>query len=126
MQSVDRVRDELLRGKDDLAEWATRRFSRGFVTTDHPDVLVVYGQIMAWAQSQTQFMDAARAAFARADCADGWLVACAKARGFVVVTHETHSPEARKRVLIPNVCTAFGVDYVDTWTMLRALGSRVV
>jgi hypothetical protein len=123
VQSIDRVKEELIRGKDDLAEWAKAIFDGAFATTRHSCVLAVFGQIMTWAQSQNQFMDAAKAQFA--ECADAWLVAYAKACGFVVVTHEAYAPEARNSIKIPNVCKAFNVDYVDTWTMLRGLGAKL-
>jgi len=78
---------------------------------------------MAWVTAQGQFTDAAKEQFARG--ADGWLVAYAKAMGYVVVTQEQISADVRRRVPIPNVCTAFGVRYVDTFEMLRELGSRL-
>jgi hypothetical protein len=123
VQSIDRVKGELLKGNDDLADWAKGAFADAFATTDDPAVITVYSQIMAWAQAQAQFMEAAKAEFAR--CADGWLVAYAKAHALIVVTHETFSAEARKRVLIPNICKAFGVEYLDTWAMLRGLGAKL-
>jgi predicted nucleic acid-binding protein len=123
VQSVDRVKDELLRGKDDLAEWAKNVFGDAFASTGDSDVLATFGRIMSWAQSQSQFMDAAKAEFA--GCADGWLVAYAKVYGLVVVTQELFSADARKRVLIPNVCKAFDVEYVNTWEMLQALGAKL-
>ena len=121
--SIDRVLEELLRGKDDLADWAKGTFANAFASTDAPDVITTFGQIMNWAQSQSQFMEAAKTEFA--GCADGWLVAYAKVHGLVVVTHEAFSAEIRREVKIPNVCKAFGVEYVDTWAMLRGLGARL-
>jgi hypothetical protein len=123
IRSIDRVKDELLLGKDDLADWARNVFDNAFEPTSDPEVLKTFGEIMAWVQAQNQFMDAAKAEFAA--CADGWLVAFAKKKGFVVVTHERFSVDARKRVLIPNVCKAFDVEYVDTWEMLRTLGAKL-
>jgi predicted nucleic acid-binding protein len=123
VQSIDRVKDELLRGKDDLADWAKGAFAGAFASTSHPDVLAIFAQIMTWAQSQSQFMDAAKAQFA--GCADGWLVAYARVHGLVVVTHETYSADARNKIKIPNVCRAFSVEHVDTWAMLRGLGAKL-
>lgn len=60
-----------------------------------------------------------------ANGADGWLVAYARAKGHVVVTHEQLSADVRRKVPIPNVCNAFGVRYVDTFEMLRELGVRL-
>jgi hypothetical protein len=71
--------------------------------------------MVAWAQGQPQYLPPALTKFATV--ADGWLVAYAKSNGLVVVTHEVPS-EARNEVKIPNVCRAFGVDYVDTFDML--------
>lgn len=71
--SVDRVQDELLRGKDELAEWAKQHFGNEFESTAEADVLARYRELMEWVQAQVQFSDAARADFASG--ADGWLVA---------------------------------------------------
>jgi len=67
-------------------------------------------------------MDAAKADFASG--ADGWIVAYAKAKGHIVVTHEVLNPDIRRKVPIPNVCNAFDVNYHDTFEMLRKLGVR--
>ena len=77
---------------------------------------------MTWVQAQDQFSDAAKADFATG--ADGWLVAYAKSKGLIVVTHEVLDPSIKRKVPIPNVCEAFSVNYVDTFEMLRQLGVR--
>ncbi|HPC60572.1 MAG TPA: DUF4411 family protein [Verrucomicrobiota bacterium] len=121
LDSIDRVRDELLRGNDALSEWASTRAPTGlFVTTSSQDILDLYGQIITWSQSQSSFQPQAIADFANS--ADAWLVAYAKARSRMLVTHEVHSPDARRRIPIPNVCSAFGVQRTDTFAMLRDLG----
>lgn len=125
VMSIDRVKAELVRGKDELAEWADGQFHQWFVSTNDVDLLDAYRQIMIWAQSQSQFTDEAKAEFARADNADAWMVAYGSAKGCIVVTHEQLDPNVRRRIPIPNVCHAFGVSYVDTFQMLRALGVRL-
>jgi NADPH:quinone reductase-like Zn-dependent oxidoreductase len=55
--------------------------------------------------------------------ADPWVLAQAKADSIVVVTHEVLVPPNSKRVKIPNVCSQFGVLYVDTYTILRQTGA---
>jgi hypothetical protein len=121
--SVDRVGRELAKGHDRLADWASSDFGDAFASTDGPEVLAEFRNIMIWVTAQTQFTDAAKEQFATG--ADGWLVAYAKAMGYVVVTQEQMSADVRRRVPIPNVCGAFGVRYVDTFGMLRELGVRL-
>lgn len=120
--SIDRVKQELERGKDELATWATSQFNNAFASTDEEDVIESYSEVISWVQAQDQFFDAAKADFAAV--ADGWLVAYAKAKQYIVVTHELPATDARKKVPIPNVCDALGVSYIDTFAMLRELGVR--
>jgi predicted nucleic acid-binding protein len=120
--SIDRVKQELERGKDELAEWATSQFNDAFASTDEEDVIESYSEVISWVQAQGQFLDAAKADFAAV--ADGWIVAYAKTKEYIVVTHELPAADARKKVPIPNVCEALGVTYVDTFAMLRELGVR--
>jgi hypothetical protein len=122
LQSIDRVKQELERGKDELATWATSQFNDAFASTDEEDVIESYSEVMSWVQVQDQFLDAAKADFAAV--ADGWLIAYARSKAFIVVTHEVFDPSSRRKVPIPNVCEALGVSYVDTFAMLRELGVR--
>ncbi len=46
IQSIDRVKKELDRGKDELAGWANERFSHAFASTDDEDAIESYREIM--------------------------------------------------------------------------------
>jgi hypothetical protein len=118
--SIDRVCDELNRGDDELVTWINGQFN-SFVSTDNPEVLGKYRKMMMWAYNQPQFTDAAKDEFARADYADPWIVAYAAAHNCVVVTLEELKFDIRRKIPIPNVCKAFGVDYINTFQMLRSL-----
>lgn len=120
--SIDYVKKELLRGKDDLAKWAKEDFSEGFVSTDENDVILSYKDVITWVQNQTQYTNAAKSDFAEG--ADGWLVAYARIKNHVIVTHEQFNPMIRRKVPIPNVCQAFEMQPIDTFEMLRRLGVR--
>jgi predicted nucleic acid-binding protein len=123
IQSIDRIKRQLEVGKDDLARWIKDgNLGDAFADTGNADVIQSFSALMAWVQANAQFMDAAKARFANDP--DGWLVAFARVKGYIVVTHETPRPEARSRVPIPNVCLAFGVRFMDTFEMLRALGVK--
>ena len=124
IQSIDRVRKELEEGKDELAEWAKRHFSHAFASTDKEDIVRSYGKVINWVNGQVEFCDAAKAEFAHAKNADGWVIAYAHARRCIVVTQEVLAPDAKRKVPIPNVCQAFNVSFIDTFEMLRKLGAR--
>jgi 3-polyprenyl-4-hydroxybenzoate decarboxylase len=77
---------------------------------------------LGWARSR-QYTDAAINDFAQV--ADSYLVATAAVKGMTVVTYEKPQPNAKKRVLIPDVCNAFGVPYCDLNDMLRGMGEKI-
>lgn len=122
--SIDRVRSELERGNDELAEWAKSVFNIWFGSTIQDDVIGCYREVMSWVNNQNQFLDKAKSDFANG--ADGWLVAYAKAGRCVVVTQEQYKLGIKNKVPIPNVCQAFKVNCIDTFTMLRIMGVKLV
>lgn len=50
--------------------------------------------------------------------ADYYLVGAALANGYTMVTHEVPSP-SRKQIKIPDACVALGIEFLNTFTMLR-------
>lgn len=124
LRSIDRVRDELERGQDELWKWAKEQFHARFFSTNDVSVTRHYGRIIQWASGEQQFSAAAKSVFAATDNADAWLVAYAMEENAVVVTHEGAKEDVKRRIPIPNVCEAFKVHYVDTFQMLRQLGVR--
>ena len=123
--SIDRVKSELLAGRktEDLVQWVKNQLpSEFFVDTGEDDVANAYGQVMLWVQRNAQYFDQAKAKFATE--ADGWLVAYAMVHGVTVITNEQPRPQSRNRVLLPDVCSQFGVTYKDTFAMLNELAVR--
>lgn len=119
--SIEAVRTELVSGNDQLADWAKTNpaFFRPIdqATTRH------FGPLTRWAHSRS-YMQAALASFTGND-ADYLLVAYATAHQHVVVSHERSQPMARRRVMIPDACTAMGVPSIDTFQMLRDTGAKL-
>ncbi|KJU82461.1 hypothetical protein MBAV_005346 [Candidatus Magnetobacterium bavaricum] len=125
LSSIDRIKAELDRGDDDLTKWINKTMPKTcFVSTDDPEVIRWFGQIVTWVQAQSQFIQAAKADFAKV--ADGWLIAYAKANNLVLVTHEVYNQFAKGKVKIPNVCKAFNVTCVDTFDMLKDLKTSFI
>ena len=124
--SIDRVHDELNRQQDELTDWANTLPKGFFLDSRTATIAGEFAPMMRWVQNQPQFTDAAKAEFASADEADGWLIAMARAREFVVATSEGFIADIKIRVPIPNVCRQFDVPYLDTFTMLRELKVKLV
>lgn len=110
------------KGNDDLAAWAKNKFSFAFEKTkDDSDILINYSKLMKWANEQSQFYQLAKDEFARVDNADAWVIAYAIAKNVVVVTQEVLNKESKRKIPIPNVCDAFDIKSIDTFTLLREL-----
>lgn len=119
--SIERVKQELVKRDDQLANWALELGERFFLspTRQVPDTLKTIGE---WADKQGFESPVIEKFMLGADC---YLVAQALAGGFEVVTHEIYSP-GKKRIKIPNACDAVGVGYLTSFEMLRREGARFV
>lgn len=62
IESLDRVKSELDKTKDELASWAEANFARAFCSTDSEDITESYAKVMTWVQGQPQFSGAAKVA----------------------------------------------------------------
>ena len=113
------VYDELEGAGDELSQWVRARASSGLFVAPDARVQATFAQIAShvvntYARPQAEL-------FLKG--ADPWLIAHAKTYGGTVVTLERHDP-LTKKTKIPNVCVHFGVNYVNTFDMLRALGAQ--
>lgn len=124
--SIDRVYEEILKGNDELAKWTEDEFSFAFDDTkDDSELLINYSCLIKWANEQPQFTQPARDEFARAENADSWIIAYAmKNTNYTVVTQEVFKKDIKRKIPIPNVCKAFQIKYIDTFTLLRELGFK--
>ncbi len=111
--SIDRVHRELNDGyvDDPVRVWANT-LPKSFFIPDTKDGIVMqaYRQVMQWNVSNRHYTQQARDEFARFDKADAFLIAVAKAHGFIVVTHELSNPKAQRRVLIPDAAKVFDLN----------------
>lgn len=118
--STQRVKDELLKGGDVLTDWVRATLPAEFFLDDSTaGIAAEFAPMMAWVAAKG-FLPAAQAKFAKD--ADGWLMAASKAEGLCLVTHEGRQEGAKARVPVPNVCEEFGIEYCNTFEMLRELG----
>ena len=122
--SVPLVKKEILDGTPGpLTDWA-RGLPAGFWIEPEQSAVSKMKEVAQWTVApDRQYTPAARAEFL--SIADYVLVATAYARQDTVVTREQQAPNSKKRVLIPDVCKAFGVRYQDPFSMYTELGLRL-
>ncbi len=119
--SIEKVRDELIGGGDELADWAKVR-DAGFFLPPNNDTVRSLAQVSSWA-SGGGYEPGAVSQFLQV--ADYYLVAQAHALGYVVVTHEV-AANSVKKIKIPNACIALGVKSMSPYEMLRTERARFV
>jgi len=124
IRSIDRIKIEIDKGKDDLKTWVITNFQEWFESTNQQDVIDAYGTVMTWALGQPQYTAFAKAEFAKA--ADGWLIAYALAKKYVVVSDEYYDPNIRRKIKIPNVCRGLDFSYLNTFEMLHTLRVQLI
>ncbi len=118
--SIVPVKSELEIGKDELADWVRANVPANFFASEEEESVVSrYREVVGHVQQSPAYLDYARADFLSG--ADGWLIAYASTHNLHVVTQEQLDPNIRKRVPIPNVAQHFGVPFINTFEMLKAL-----
>ncbi|MDC7239929.1 MAG: DUF4411 family protein [Spirochaetales bacterium] len=122
--SIYPIYEELKAGNDFLTEWAEERKDAGwFLPVDDEGTQTEYARIASWVIDEKQgYKSTAIDEFF--DVGDSWLVAKAAAEKMTIVTHERLNAQRKNRVLIPNVCHAFHIEYIDTIELIRRTGAR--
>jgi hypothetical protein len=118
--SIDFIAKELARGNDELADWAKRN-KKIFIETSDIETQMVYIEIVNDVNENYSEVEARKFL----DVADPWLIAKCKTMDATLVTKEVFARGAKK-VKIPNICEKFGVKYMQTHEMIRALGVKFI
>ncbi|GAA3931240.1 DUF4411 family protein [Litoribacillus peritrichatus] len=122
--SISMVKDELLKGRDELSEWVEEN-SQIFMPESSEDIQASFGASVAPAVYDMNHMKAGTHEEFMSG-ADPWLIATAMATGATVVTQEVYKPDIKKKIHIPNVCKLLGVPYMNTFEMLHELEAEFV
>lgn len=113
--SIEKVRDELRAGQDDLAQWVDSLPETFFLPVDL-QTLPALGTVAQWVNAHPNYSPAAKSTFLQ--ITDYYLVAQALAGSHIVVTHERPANSIHT-VKIPNVCLGVNVSYRTPFEMLR-------
>jgi len=114
VHSVSKVKDEIMAGDDELADWVKTLPLEFFLQPQQPDVDALQ-RISSWV-SGGSYDQAAVSQFLQ--IADYYLCAQALGDNYTVVTLETPA-DGRRRVKIPSVCIAMDIPFINTFDMLR-------
>lgn len=125
--SIDKVRDEIQKGNDDLVLWVNKLNDFFHDVGKNKSTSSHYKEIIGWTTHNPNYTTGARDRFARG--ADPWLIAFAKAKSLTLVTHEKSNLHQEKKnnsqpiekIKIPDVCNWYKVNYVNTFRMLHDL-----
>lgn len=121
--SIRSVYHEIADGEDELGAWVRDNTPDEFWLEENSDSVAALADVVAWAVGPNKdFTQAAIDEFL--DSADLRLVAQARALGATIVTRETSSPEAKKRVKLPDAAAAVGVDCVQPFLAYESLGLK--
>ena len=124
---LDKVKDELLKGDDELSDWMLSLQVNRLIDHRDPDILGKYGAVLQYVQSDQRYKPAALEEWSKDSVADAWLIATAAAHNCTIVTFETRNgglsvSNPSKNAKIPDVADIFGVVTKDLYYMMRALG----
>lgn len=126
LHSIDKVKDELKKGKDELAKWAEKEFNSYFHSTEKESIINNYKKIIQSIEDNQQYNKPAKEEFYKFENADPWLVAFAMSlpEKYVIVTQEVFNRDVKNKIPIPNLCESMNIEYLDTFQMLRYLNFK--
>lgn len=125
---LDVVKDEVIRGGDDLSDWFRNIQNMHIISRKDPKILQEYAKVLNYLQSNPLYTDRALRAWAAEGIADPWLIATAKAYNYTIITLEaTAGPITTQssKPKIPNICLEFGVTCKDLFYFMRQPGFRL-
>ena len=121
---LDKVRDELLKGTDELSAWISDLPNECILSTQDMQILQKYRDVLSFIQQSDKYSEAALRRWSQLDIADPWLIAAAKVYGYTLLSFEQSAgtiPEGSrsKNPKLPDVARHFQVPYTSLFDMMR-------
>ncbi len=117
--SHDKVRNEIMAGNDNLKEWV-ETLDQSVFQKETEDEIAKYLEMCKWAKEGIYTPEAVRE-FESTHKADSLLCAKAGVQRLTIVTQEKPNPQRARKIKIPDVCSAFGIDTVMVHDLVREL-----
>jgi hypothetical protein len=121
VRSPWKVFEELAKGGDELAEWASVAKATPLFVEPDENTQILYGTLASHVM-KSYGTPQANAFLAGAD---PWVIACAMANDGIVVTQEKLVGPDSKKIKIPNLCKVFGVKCIDSYDLMRELKEQL-
>lgn len=124
--SIDKVKDEILRGGDYLSSWFDNNMNNYCMTTQTSGILQAYQDLVQHVNANITYNQRAKDEFMSVNNADTWLLAYCldaqrKEKNVTIVTLEIYNPTIKRKVPIPNICKDFEIEYCNCFELLRRL-----
>lgn len=125
--SNDKVYEEIKLGKDKLYDWIKIPKIKTKLINTKSEVKIIshYGHLMQWAESLGQYKTIAKERFAQFENADPWIIACGMEYELTIVSMEVSAPLSKSAIKIPDVCKAFSINHIDTFSFLNEVGFKM-
>lgn len=120
--SIEKIKEELLAGNDDLTDWAKQSPKELFIN-QIPNLGTSLALVAQWTNSKN-FTDPAKSVFFSS--ADYYLIAYAHALNYTLVTRERSDPNSRRRVKIPDACLGVGVKYMSPFELMETERANLI
>ena len=121
---LDKVRDEVLKGTDELSAWISDLPNECILSTQDMQILQKYRDVLSFIQQSDKYSEAALRRWSQLDIADPWLIAAAKVYDYTLLSFEQSTgtiPEGSrsKNPKLPDVARHFQVPYTSLFDMMR-------
>ncbi|MDD3252905.1 MAG: DUF4411 family protein [Lachnospiraceae bacterium] len=127
---LDMVKDEIDKGKDELATWLNTVKGLEVVPHVSTEIVTKYQEVLQYVQGSGLYKPEAFQIWAPGYIADPWIIAAASAHSYTIVTEEKSSgglsiKTPNRAAKIPDVAHHFGARAIDIYEMMRKLNIKI-
>ena len=119
---LDKVRDEILKGTDELSAWISDLPNECILSTQDIQIIRTYRDVLGFIQQSDKYSESALRLWSRENVADPWLIAAAKVYGYTLLSFEQSAGRITTRSnnpKLPDVARHFQVPYTSLFDMMR-------
>ena len=119
---LDKVRDEILKGTDELSTWISDLPNECILSTQDIQIIQTYRDVLSFIQQSDQYTESALRLWSRENVADPWLIAVAAAYDYTILSFEQSAGRittSSNNPKLPDIARHFHVAYTSLFDMMR-------